>query len=56
MVASTAVLVPVMQWVDTLSIAFLTLSDLIRPFSARFVIKAALVDPEDRQAMTKLNL
>lgn len=35
----------------TPSIAFLTLSVVIRPFPARFVISAALLAPEDRQAM-----
>ena len=40
-----------MKWAVTLSIAFLTLSDLIRPFSARFAMRAALEEPEDRQAI-----
>ena len=35
----------------TPSIAFLTLSVVIRPFSARFAISAALLAPDDRQAM-----
>lgn len=38
-------------WHVTPSIAFLTLSVTIRPFSARFAISAPLLAPEDRQAM-----
>lgn len=35
----------------TPSIAFLTLSVVIRPFPARLAISAALLAPEDRQAI-----
>ena len=35
----------------TPSIAFFTLSVVIRPFSARFAISAALLAPDDRHAM-----
>ena len=34
------------------SIAFLTRSDVMRPFFARFVIRAALLEPEEAQAMS----
>ena len=37
----------------TASIAFLTRSDLMRPDSARLVMRAVLVVPEQRQAMVR---
>jgi len=37
---------------STRCIAFVTRSDLMSPFSASFDIRPALVDAEERQAMT----
>lgn len=51
---SLASAVPQSSEVRTLSMACLTLSVVISPFSRRFATSAAFVAPEERQAMSTL--